>query len=107
MSDLVDPASRFERLENSARDDNAAYCLDVTARHRLPVCNDRESLQDRTGIFRWAVRVQAIQKFLVFGANLKPPSACHIGKLNAFSCPIRSQLFQYATQHINSDLLVE
>ena len=86
---------------------NAAYGLDVAARHRLAIGQDGERFQHGAGIARRFFRRQAIDISLHFRFRLKPPAARHLRELDVVAVPVTANLVQQPTHEIGLERRVE
>src|SRR6267378_2185848 len=87
VADDIDPAARFERLDDLGRDHYAADVLDIAARHRLAVGNDRERFHDGAGIARGLLRREAFDIGAKVAGGLESPAARHVDELDGPALP--------------------
>lgn len=94
MADHLDPAAILELLHDLRIHRDAAYLLDIAARDRLAISDDRQRLEHRARIFRRLFRMQAIQIDAHRRLALKAPARRQRDKLHAAAGPRFLQFFE-------------
>jgi hypothetical protein len=107
VADHVDPAARLERLDDLRRDANAAHVLDVAARDRLAICDDRKGFHDRPRIARRLLGLQALDERLHLGPGLEAPAARELDQLDRAAFPVVAQLDEQALQRVRAEFVLE
>src|SRR5690606_37353550 len=91
VPDGLDPPALLERAHQMPGDGHAADLLDVSARYRLPVRDDRERFEQGSGIPRRLLGVQAPEVVRHLRRALEPPAGCERAQFDTASVPLLAQ----------------
>src|SRR5471030_3466078 len=103
ITDGVDPAAVFQHLDRLRIDGNAAYFLDVAARHRLPVGDDGQRFQRRARVAARLFRVQPVEIHFHFRPALEAPARRQTDHFDTLADPVATQFFQQLLDGIGAD----
>ncbi len=98
MADDLDPVAFVQGLDDAAADRDAPDVLDFGARDRLAVRDDRERLQQRARVARFALLPQAIDPCRAARAGLEAPTATDLREFNATTGVIGREFGQRGLQ---------
>ena len=107
MADDIDPATRFQRLDDLCRDGHAADVFDVAAGHGLPVGNDGNCFHHRARVARRLFREEPLEIGLQLGAGLEAPTARQADEFDSPALPLLGDLRQELAQRIDVELAFE
>src|SRR5690606_6541764 len=82
MTDGANPTALLEGAHDGRADRNAADLLDLAARDRLPVGDQRERLEQRARVTRWPLLPETRDDLCSAWAHLDPPAARHFHQLH-------------------------
>jgi hypothetical protein len=102
MSDGIDPATSFQRLEDIRRYGDTAHILDVAACHRLAIGDDGQGFHHGARILRRPFVLQAVDVGLVFGPALEAPAGRQLHQFDAALAPVAAQVVEQAERQVSS-----
>src|SRR5262245_13398266 len=107
VAEHLDPAALLQAPDPLGRDRDTAHVLDITARHGLPVGDDRERFQDSARVARRPLRMDALEELLERGLGLEAPAARRDDQLDPAVDPGLAQLLEQLAQGLGVDLVLE
>src|SRR3954471_22798286 len=107
VSDHLDPCAFHQGVDGGRGDRDTADLLDVAARNRLAVRDDREGLQHRARIPRRLLLDDAVEEFLVIRLHPEAPAGGHRGELDRAAAPLELQLLEHLADVVRVDLAAE
>ena len=87
MADGFNPASVLQRLHHITRNRHPAYALDIAARHRLLISDNRQRFHHRARIARRALLLQAAQPLKRARIDLEAPAFVGVHQLQRAVMP--------------------